>query len=40
MYVCGIFRIQDIVGDLASAAATNWARLIDGNVDGSGLFRI
>jgi hypothetical protein len=40
MYVCGIFRIQDIFGDLASALSAGWARLIDGNPDGSGLFRV
>jgi hypothetical protein len=40
MYVCGIFRLQDIVGDVASAAASGWLRLIDGNPGGSGLVRI
>lgn len=40
MYICGIFRLQDIIGDVASAAANNWLRLIDGNVGGSGLVRI
>lgn len=40
MYVCGIFRLQDIIGDVASAAANNWMRLIDGNPGGSGLVRI
>ena len=40
MYVCGIFRIQDIIGDIGSAAAAGWLRLIDGNPGGSGLLRI
>lgn len=40
MYVCGIFRIQDIIGDLASAASAGWARLIDGMPGGGGLVRI
>lgn len=40
MYICGIFRLQDIIGDVASAAAANWLRLIDGNPGGSGLVRI
>lgn len=40
MYVCGIFRTQDIVGDLASAQATpNFGRIIDGTVD-AGLFKL
>lgn len=40
MYVCGIFRLQEIIGDVASAAAAGWLRLIDGNPGGSGLIRI
>src|SRR5260221_6240114 len=39
-YVCGIFRLQDIIGDVASAAASGWLKLIDGNPGGSGLVRI
>lgn len=40
MYVCGIFRLQDLVGDVASAAAAGLLRLIDGNPGGSGLVRL
>lgn len=40
MYVCGIFRIQELIGDVASAVASNWLRLLDGNVGGSGLVRL
>ncbi len=40
MYVCGIFRIQDLVGDVASAVGANWLKLIDGNAAGSGLVRL
>lgn len=40
MYVCGIFRLQDLIGDVASAASSGWLRLIDGNPGGSGLVRI
>lgn len=40
MYVCGIFRLQDILGDVGAAASAGWLRLIDGNPGGSGLVRI
>lgn len=40
MYICGIFRLQDIIGDVASASAANWLKLVDGNVGGSGLVRL
>lgn len=40
MYICGIFRTQDIVGDLASAVATpNFGRIVEGTVD-AGLVKI
>lgn len=40
MYVCGIFRIQDLVGDVAAGVASGILRLLDGNADGSGLIRL
>lgn len=40
MYVCGIFRIQDLIGDVASAAASGILKLLDGNPGGSGLVRL
>ena len=40
MYVCGIFRLQELIGDVASAVAGGWLKLIDGNPGGSGLVRI
>lgn len=39
-WVCGIFRLQDLFGDVAAAAASGWLKLIDGNPGGSGLVRI
>lgn len=40
MYVCGIFRIQDLIGDVAAAAASGILKLIDGLPGGSGLVRL
>lgn len=39
MYICGIFRTQDLVGDVASAAAAGWLRIFDGTAQ-SGLAKI
>lgn len=40
MYVCGIFRLEDIVGDVAAAAASGWLKLVDGFPGGNGIVRI
>lgn len=40
MYVCGIWRLQDLIGDVASAAAASLLKLIDGNPGGQGLVRL
>lgn len=40
MYICGIFRLQELIGDVGAAAANNWLKLVDGNVGGNGLVRL
>lgn len=40
MYICGIFRLQDLIGDVASAAASGLLRLVEGNPGGSGIVRL
>lgn len=40
MFVCGIFRLQELFGDVASAAASGILKLLDGNPGGNGLVRL
>lgn len=39
-YVCGIFRTQDLRGDVAAAVASGVLKLVDGLADGAGLVRL
>ena len=41
MYVCGIFRTEEIVGDLAAAVSTGlFGRVLQGGYDGPGLYAL
>lgn len=40
MYVCGMWRTEDLFGDVASAAATGIIKLVDGPASGPGIVRM
>lgn len=39
-YVCGIFRTEHLVGDVASAVAAGGLRILEGGVTGPGLVKL
>lgn len=41
MYICGVFRTEEIIGDLAAATSTGlFGRVVQGPYDGPGLFKL
>lgn len=39
-YYCGTFRLEDLVGDVAAAAAAGWLKLVDGLPGDTGIVRL